>query len=52
MGVGMLVEEADEPSWSVIGEVDIDSCADVGKISSRCIFEADSDGSVLCLNAM
>jgi hypothetical protein len=46
------VVDGDEPSWSVTIEVDKDSCLDVGKPSSLCLFAADIDGSVLCLRAM
>lgn len=44
-----MVDEYDEPSWSVINEVDMDGCAAVGKSSSRCLFAADVDRSVLCM---
>ena len=46
-----MVVDGDEPSWSVIIEVDKDSCAAVGTLSSLCLFAADVDGSVLCLQA-
>jgi hypothetical protein len=48
MGVSMALE-IDEPSWSDINGVDIDGCTVVGKSSSRCLFGADLDGSVLRL---
>ena len=43
--------DGDEPTWSVIIEVDKDRCAAVGKLSSLCLFAADVDESVLCLQA-
>ena len=50
MGASMAYE-VDEPSWSVIIEPDKDRCAAVGTLSSLCLFAADVDGSVLCLQA-
>ena len=46
-----MVVDGDEPSWSVTIEVDKDSCAAVGTLSSLCLFAADVDESVLCLRA-
>jgi hypothetical protein len=44
-----MAVEVDEPSWSDIDGVDMDGCTVVGKLSSRCLFAADLDGSVLRL---
>ena len=48
------LEELEEEFYdgrSVIIEPDKDRCAAVGTLSSLCLFAADVDGSVLCLQA-
>jgi hypothetical protein len=46
-----MAVDGDEPSWSVIIEVDKGRCAAMGTLSSLCLFAADVDVSVLCLQA-